>query len=137
MKTLNMKSLNDAYTWQLNINMKKIIFFLETLIKFIPLIFFSQILVACMTSEQMAANEEKARQQAVADRKIYLQRLGNRCTGYGFTAGTTANAQCIQNAEQQDDAQNANMIQLNMQSQQFQQQQFQRASCFATGRLDC
>lgn len=137
MKTLNMKSLNDAYIRQLNINMKKIMFFLKMLIKFTLLIFFGHILVACMTSEQMAANAENARQQAVANREIYLQRLGDRCRKYGFTSGTTAYAQCIQNAEQQDDAQNANMIQLNMQSQQLQQQQFQRAGCFATGRLDC
>ena len=94
-------------------------------------------LVACESTQHRLAREEEANRQAVADRATYLRSLGDRCSQYGFKPGTPPFAQCIQNAEQQDNAQRANMIQLNMQSQQLQQQQFQRAGCFATGRLDC
>jgi len=71
------------------------------------------LLPACATPEQRAAYErqqqyqaEQARIQAQQARQQYLSQLGSKCAQYGFKTGTDAYAQCVQNAEQQDEARN-------------------------------
>ena len=66
-----------------------------------------------------------------------FQSLVNKCEGYGFKSGTTAFAQCLQQAEQQLVIENAMRAQQNYQSQQYQQQQFKKAQCYFSGKWDC
>ena len=137
LKQKNMKSVNYFKSKQVEGFASSLSMVVMNLFKIILALMIVNMLVACESTQRRIAREEEANRQAIADRAVYLRNLGDRCSQYGFKQGTPPFAQCIQNAEQQDDAQRANMMQLNMQSQQLQQQQFQRASCFATGRLDC
>jgi len=53
----------------------------------------------------------------------YAERLAARCDGYGFQRGTTAFAQCMQQADSQTQAENAS-------SNQQVQQHFKNAQCW-------
>ena len=95
------------------------------------------LLSACASPQQMAAQARQQQYQAQQERIAYESRLTSKCTNYGFKPGTTAFAQCLQQAEQQESMDNAVKFQQNVQNQQVQQQQFKKAQCYFSGRLDC
>lgn len=112
---------------------------------------FVTFLVGCTTPEQAQYQAQQrqyqaqqAQLQAQQAREAYFVNLNAKCDGYGFQRGTTAFAQCLQQAEQQDSMdsalrmqRDALFIQQNAISNQQQQPAFQQANCFASGRLNC
>ena len=92
------------------------------------------LLAACATPEQRAAQARQqqyqaaqAQRNAIENRRIYLVGLGKKCVEYGFKTGTTAYAQCIQNAEQQNEAFIQNQNAINYQQSQQDRQNLQNA----------
>jgi outer membrane biogenesis lipoprotein LolB len=95
-------------------------------------------LYGCASPAQQAASQRQKQWQAEQNQRNAYQSLVNKCEGYGFKSGTTAFAQCLQQAEQQVVIENAMRAQHNYQSQQQQQQQqFKKAQCYFSGKWDC
>lgn len=101
--------------------------------KIFALSFLLSILSGCVSPEQRAAYREQARQYE----QSRFEALRNKCLQYGFQSGTTAFAQCLQQAEQQEIMTNAIRLQQEEQYQQQQRDTFRRAQCYFAGRLDC
>ena len=81
------------------------------------------LLTACASPQQRAAYAEQQRYQAEQARNAHFEGLTARCQQYGFQTGTTAFAQCLQQAEQQEIVNNA----IRWQQDQQQRQQVQDA----------
>jgi hypothetical protein len=107
--------------------------------KFLSLVAISLTLFlsGCASPQQQAAYQYQQQSQAEQNQRNVFQSLVNKCEGYGFKSGTTAFAQCLQQAEQQLVIENAMRAQQNHQSQQYQQQQFKKAQCYFSGKWDC
>jgi outer membrane biogenesis lipoprotein LolB len=104
--------------------------------EFLPLVALSTVLFlsGCASPEQRAAYQRQQQWQAEQNQRSAFQSFVKKCEGYGFKSGTTAFAQCLQQAEQQSVIENAMQGQQNQQSPQ---QHFKRAQCYASGKLDC
>lgn len=57
---------------------------------------FSLILSACLSPEQIRANQIRAQQEAEYRQQQAMNTIRNKCDGYGFQRGTPAFAQCVQ-----------------------------------------
>jgi hypothetical protein len=57
---------------------------------------FSLILSACLSPEQIRANQIRAQQEAQYRQQQAMNAIRNKCDGYGFQRGTPAFAQCVQ-----------------------------------------
>lgn len=106
-------------------------------IKLLAVIIFALLVGACASPEQQAAYRRQQQMQAEQIRRNAFQMLVNKCEAYGFKSGTTAFAQCLQQAEQQAVIESAVRSQQEYQSQQQQQQLFKKAQCHFSGKIDC
>jgi hypothetical protein len=68
---------------------------------------FATLLAACSTPEQIAERDRQNQYRARLAQQAYVERLAGKCDSYGFQRGTTAFAQCMQQAEQQQSIDNA------------------------------
>ena len=66
------------------------LFFLLTVITF-PFV-----LSACLSPEQIRANQLRAQQAAQQQQQQAMNSIRSKCEGFGFQRGTSAFAQCVQ-----------------------------------------
>ena len=83
------------------------------------------------------ANAKEARDIQVQQQQATQNRYLSKCDGYGFTRGTTAYAQCLQQAETQDSIDSANQMQANELHRQNQERLFRKSQCYLSARTDC
>ena len=99
----------------------------------IALMFLSVILlVGCATPAERAAQEHKKSIEVWSKNYRAQQDRQEKCSGYGFQSGTTAFAQCLQQAEQQESMDKAIMLQQSRQLEAERQEHFRRAQCYAS-----
>jgi hypothetical protein len=68
----------------------KRLFFLLTVITF------SFVLSACLSPEQIRANQLRAQQEAQYRQQQAMESIRSKCDGFGFQRGTAPFAQCVQ-----------------------------------------
>ena len=104
----------------------------------ITLVFiFATLLAGCTTPEQRAEKDRQAQYRAQQAQQANTARLNAKCAGYGFQRGTTAFAQCMQQAEQQDSVDSAIQMQQNELNRQEQERNLIRTQCYLSGKLIC
>ena len=104
----------------------------------IALVFiFATLLAGCTTPEQRAEKDRQKeyREQQAAQANTAL--LNAKCAGYGFQRGTTAFAQCMQQAEQQQSMDSALQMQKNELDRQEKERIKHRNKCWLLGKLEC
>ena len=87
-------------------------------IKILTSFFFLALLSSCASPEQQAAERQQQLAQSAQRQRVMIERLSAKCQQYGFQQGTNAFANCLQQAEQQEDMNNALMWQQQQQSYQ-------------------
>ena len=104
----------------------------------IALIFiFATLLAGCTTPEQRAEQDRQEQYRAQQAQLANTARLNAKCAGYGFQRGTTAFAQCMQQAEQQQAMDSVLLMQKNELDRQEKERIDHRNKCWAMGKLDC
>ena len=78
---------------------------------------------ACASPEEREKNQE-------LEAKQYRAQLEHKCDAFGFKSGTTAYAQCLQQADR-------DAIQDKKARNERANCYFRMSQCFSTGRLDC
>jgi len=69
---------------------------MNRLILLVSAIAFSLALSACLSPEQIRANQIRAQQQAQYQQQLAMNSIRSKCEGFGLQRGTSAFAQCVQ-----------------------------------------
>jgi hypothetical protein len=69
---------------------------MKSLIFLVAAITFSLTLSACLSREQIRANQLRAQQEAQYRQQQAMNSIRSKCDGFGFQRGTPAFAQCVQ-----------------------------------------
>jgi hypothetical protein len=110
-------------------------------VKITLLFIFSTLLASCATPEERAERARQWQYEAQLAQQAFVEKLNAKCIGYGFQPGTTAFAQCLQQAEQQAEQQESMNTALKMQQDELKRQKSERDwqtfQCYLKGRVDC
>ena len=94
-------------------------------------------LTACISPEQQRANAEAAQRGAAQYEQNRLMSFQKRCVAYGFRPGTPQMAQCVQQADEADRAEQQMIIMNNRGTPGDPNYWFNKSKCSFSGRSDC
>jgi hypothetical protein len=106
-------------------------------VKIALMLMFATFLVGCTTPEQRAEKDRQKQYRAQEAEQANTARLNVKCAGYGFQRGTTAFAQCMQQAEQQQAMDAALQMQKDELDRQEKERIKHRNKCWLLGKLEC
>ena len=110
---------------------------MNTKIKITFALIFVTLLIGCTTPERRAELDRQAQYRAQQAQDEYVERLNSKCVGYGFQRGTTAFAQCMQQAEQQESMNSALQLQKTELERQEKVRKDHQTKCWLLGKLEC
>lgn len=98
------------------------------------------LLVGCVsqeTRERWRREKQVELESQARTTEANIERMKNKCDSYGFARGTTAFAQCVQQAEANEEAQRALEAITSKGTPKDPNYWFDKSKCFATGKVDC
>ena len=93
--------------------------------------------VGCTTPEKRAEQNRQEQYREQQAQQAYSDKLNSKCVGYGFQRGTTAFAQCMQQAEQQESMDNVVQMQKAELDRQEKVRKDHQTKCWVLGKLQC